>query len=113
MNPPAKPLRFIDTAREDLRAFPHEARGEAGYQLDKVQRALEPTDSKPFPSVGSGAYELRIATADGAFRVMYVAKFADAVYVLHAFQKKSQRTSQSDIELAARRYKTLLKELKR
>ena len=72
-----------------------------------VQVGREPADFKPMPSVGSGAYEIRVRDDAGAFRVIYVAKFEDAVYVLHAFQKKTRRTSQADIELARARYKSI------
>ncbi len=64
-----------------------------------------PDDCKPMPTIGPGAAEIRIRDASGAFRVVYVARFKDAVYVLHAFQKKSQKTSREDIALARQRYK--------
>lgn len=97
----------------DLRAFPEAAKREAGHQLDRVQQGLEPDDWKPFQTVGDGVKEIRVRDATGAFRVMYVAKFADAIYVLHCFQKKTQQTSQQDIDLARDRYRDLLKELQR
>lgn len=81
------------------------------YQLDKVQNELTPSDWKPIPTVGSGVQEIRIRDDSGAYRVIYVAKFADAIYVLHCFQKKTQKTSKSDLELAARRYGALIREL--
>lgn len=83
---------------------------EAGYQLDKVQNGIEPTDWKPMPSVGQGVKEIRIRDDAGAFRVIYVAKLAKAVYVLHCFQKKTEQTSSQDVELARKRYKELMKE---
>lgn len=98
---------FVGTARDDLAAFPESARRRVGYELFMVQLGREPADFKPMPSVGSGAYELRVRDEAGAFRVVYVAKFEDAVYVLHAFQKKTRKTSQADIDLAARRYKMI------
>ena len=96
---------------EDLRAFPLTARREAGHQLDEVQNGREPDDWKPMNTVGQGVKEIRIRDEAGAFRVLYVAKFADAVYVLHCFQKKTEKTSTADVELATRRYRELLKEL--
>lgn len=96
---------------EDLRAFPLAARREAGHQLDQVQHGREPDDWKPIKTVGQGAKEIRIRDEAGAFRVVYVARFADAIYVLHCFQKKTEKTSKADVELAARRYRELLKEL--
>ena len=95
---------------EDLRAFPLTARREAGHQLDQVQNGREPDDWKPMNTVGQGVKEIRIRDEAGAFRVLYVAKFADAVYVLHCFQKKTGRTSKADVGLAAKRYRELLKE---
>ena len=86
---------------------------EAGYQLDRVQNGLEPEDFKPMSDVGSGVQEIRIKDEAGIFRVLYVAKFEDAVYVLHCFQKKTQRTAKSDLDLASKRYAELVKEQKR
>jgi phage-related protein len=91
--------------------FPDPARQEAGYQLDKIQRGLQPNDWKPMNTVGQGVQEIRIRDAGGAFRVIYVAKFADAVYVLHCFQKKTEKTGTADLDLAARRHRDLAKEL--
>ncbi len=98
---------FVGTAREDLASFPESARRRTGYELFMLQMGREPADFKPMPSVGPGAYELRVRDEAGAFRVIYVAKFAGAVYVLHAFQKKIRKTSPADIQLAARRYKLI------
>ncbi len=106
-----KPVEFRGSALDDLRAFPASARREAGYQLDKVQHGLEPDDWKPMQGIGSGVQELRIRDEAGAFRIIYVAKFADAVYVLHCLQKKTQKTAQSDLELAEKRYRELVKEI--
>jgi phage-related protein len=108
-----KPVEFRGSALDDLRAFPEAARREAGYQLDQVQQGREPDDWKPVNAVGRGVREIRIRDAAGAFRVLYVAKFGDAVYVLHCFQKKTQKTSKADLNLAAQRYRDLLKELGR
>jgi len=101
-----KDVVFIDSALEDLRAFPPDARREAGYQIDLVQQGLDPSDWKPIRAVGTGAREIRIHEA-GEHRVLYVAGFEEAVYVLHAFQKKTQRTANKDIELAKKRFKSL------
>ncbi len=107
-----KELKFRGSSRQDLCEFPEDARRDAGYQLDRVHNGLEPSDFKPMPDVGSGVQELRIKEEAGIFRVIYVAKFADAVYVLHCFQKKTQRTAKSDLELAGKRYAELVKEQK-
>src|SRR3982074_526997 len=107
----SKPIEFRGSALDDLRAFPQAARREAGYQLDRVQHGREPDDWKPMNTVGRGVAEIRIRDAAGAFRVLYVAKFEDAIYVLHCFQKKTQKTSKADLNLAGQRYRDLLKEL--
>lgn len=107
-----KPLEFRGSALADLRTFPGAARREAGFQLDRLQRGFEPGDWKPMATIGQGVREIRIRGEDGAFRIIYVAKFAEAVFVLHCFQKKSQRTSREDITLATQRYKELVRELK-
>ncbi len=103
----AKPLYFVGSALEDLRAFSRAPRREAGYQLDRVQFGLDPSDWKPMPTIGRGIREIRIRHSQDQYRVIYVAKFGDAVYVLHAFQKKTQRTRKQDIEIARRRIKLI------
>ena len=105
-----KPVEFFGSSRDDLRAFPLAARREAGHQIAQVQRGREPDDWKPMSTVGQGVREIRIRDASGAFRIIYVAKFADAVYVLHCFQKKTGKTSRADVDLAAKRYRDLVKE---
>jgi len=99
-----KPLKFVGDSLKCLREFPDDARQDAGYQLDKVQRGEQPDDFKPMPSIGLGVEELRIWDESGTYRVIYTARLADAVYVLHAFQKKTQATSDRDIELARSRF---------
>lgn len=101
-----KTLRFIGSSLDDLRDFPAEARRQVGFELNAVQRGMMPSDFKPMPTVGAGVYEIRVHVL-GEWRVMYVARFEQSVYVLHAFQKKTQRTRKEDIELAARRYREL------
>lgn len=106
-----KSIEFLATSLDDLREFPRTAIHEAGFQLDKVQHGLPPDDAKPMPTIGAGVTELRLWDEAGTFRVVYVAKFADAVYVLHCFQKKTPQTAKKDIDLATKRYKALRKEL--
>ena len=103
-----KEVRWVGSSYDDLLAFPKAPRKEAGFQLGKVQAGLEPTDWKPFDEVGAGTREVRIADAKGIFRVMYVAKFEEAVYVLHCFQKKTHATSKQDKEIAAARYRAVV-----
>ncbi|MCH8145843.1 MAG: type II toxin-antitoxin system RelE/ParE family toxin [Gemmatimonadetes bacterium] len=100
------PLFWVGSSRDDLRTFSAEARRIAGHQLHRIQHGLDPADCKPMPSVGSGVYELRIRTR-GAYRVFYVAKFAEGIYVLHAFRKKTQRTRKADIEIGRQRLREL------
>lgn len=96
---------------DDLRSFPLSAMRETGYQLDRVQNGLSPDDAKAMPSIGAGVVELRVWDEAGTFRVVYVAKLPDAIYVLHCFQKKTQQTAKRDIELAQKRLKDLMKEI--
>lgn len=102
----AKELRWVGRALEDLREFPGEARRDAGHQLHLVQLGLEPDDWRAMPAVGAGVVEVRIHD-DVEYRVFYVAKYSEAVYVLHAFPKKSRRTAHRDIDLGRERLKEL------
>lgn len=97
-----KPLTWSGSALDDLKAFPEDARQRAGFELYRLQQGLEPTDWKPMSTVGAGVREIRIRTGR-AFRVMYVAKFGEAIYVLHAFERKSQRTAKRDLDVAHQR----------
>ena len=103
-----KQIRWVGSAYDDLLAFPKDARKEAGFQLGKVQAGLEPTDSKPFDDAGAGTREIRIRDAGGIYRVMYVAKFEEAIYVLHCFQKKTQVTSTQDKAIASARFRAVI-----
>ena len=87
---PRRKLDFLGSSYDDLIAFPADVRHEAGYQLDLVQQGRDPDDWKPMTAVGRGVCEIRLRKASGAYRIMYVAKFETAVYVLHCFQKKTQ-----------------------
>ena len=99
-----KPLNFAGSSLDDLRNFPDEARRAAGFELRAVQNGLEPSDWRPMHIIGPGVNEIRIHVL-GEWRVIYIAKLRDAVYVLHAFQKKTQKTSRSDIDLARQRFR--------
>lgn len=103
-----KAIVFLGDSRDRIRDFPGPARRQAGMELRQVQSGLTPSDWKPMKGVGPGVREIRIRDARGAFRVLYVATFAEAIYVLHAFQKKTRATSRKDLELATLRL-TLLK----
>jgi len=102
-----KPLIWLGDSRDTIRAFPDDVRQRAGFQLWRVQRGLEPNDWKPMPSVGLGVQEIRIHTGT-EHRVLYVAKFAEAVYVLHAFEKRTRRTPNDDLDLARQRLGLLM-----
>ena len=100
-----KPVRFVGSTRDDLAAFPVAVRARAGHELIMVQVGRDPENWKPMSSIGPGACEIRVRDPNGAYRVIYVAKFSDAVYVLHAFQKKTQKTARADLDLAMQRYR--------
>ncbi len=103
--PDEKKVVWIGTSLDDLRDFPKDARHDAGFQLEQVQQlGLEPDDWKPMPAIGAGCREIRIRTSDGAFRVFYVTKFGEAVFVSHCFTRKSQKTAQRDIAIGTQRY---------
>lgn len=105
---PPKPVEFIGDSLKRLRGFPEIARLRAGQQLERLQQGLMPDDFKSMPTVGKGVQEIRVRDDFGAYRVIYTARMAKAIYVLHAFQKKSERTAMLDLELARHRYRSLL-----
>lgn len=110
---PQKPINWRGSSLDDIRddkIFSVAARREAGHQLNQIQAGLDPDDWKPFDLVGPGTREIRINLNDGCFRVMYVAKFPEAVYVLHCFRKKTAATSERDKEIARARYKAVILE---
>ena len=100
-------LQFVGRSFEELMSFPAAVRHQAGRQLRLVQGGEEPIDWKPMKTIGPGVNEIRLRDHSGAYRVIYVATFKDAVYVLHCFEKKSQKTSQRDLEIAGRRFREL------
>ena len=105
-----KAIRFLGDSLKRLREFPEDVRHDAGYQLDKVQRGLQPDDFKPMPTIGKGVEEIRLWDDSGTFRVIYTARLKEMVVVLHAFQKKTQATSRRDMELARHRWAQLEQE---
>ncbi len=102
-----KDVEFLGTSLEAVRAFPQEARREVGFQIERLQNGLEPDSWKPMKTIGKGVRELRVRQANGAYRVIYLATLPDGIYVLHAFEKKTQATPQKDIDLAIARFKIL------
>ncbi|OGQ06727.1 MAG: hypothetical protein A3G32_05750 [Deltaproteobacteria bacterium RIFCSPLOWO2_12_FULL_40_28] len=105
-----KSLKWLGRSREIVQGFVKKVRAEIGYQLYRVQQGLIPTDYKPMASVGKGVLEIRLHRP-GEHRVIYVAKLKDRVYILHAFEKKTQKTSQRDIEIAKKNYQELIRRI--
>ena len=99
-----KPITFLGSALSSIRDFPEEAKREVGYQLDRVQRGYDPDNWKPMKTIGAGVREIRVRDKSGAFRVIYVLQHSDQVFVLHAFQKKTEKTAKKDLDLAKIRY---------
>lgn len=102
-----RPVCFLGDSLKSIRDFPEDARHDVGYQLDKVQRGDQPDDFKPMSSIGRGVEEIRVSEPSGAYRVIYIARRVEAVYVLHAFQKKTQATQKKDLEIARLRFRSL------
>jgi phage-related protein len=101
-----KPITWLGTSRKDVQTLSDEARQQLGVDLRRVQQGKQPRDWKPMNTVGAGAIEIRVR-ADGAYRLLYVAKFAESIYVLHVFQKKTQQTARFDLAVARARFATL------
>ncbi len=101
-----KQIEFHGTSRKEIKKFPEQAKKEAGYQLMRIQHGLELSDWKSMRNIGQGVREIRIHTKN-QYRIIYVARFKDAIHVLHAFQKKTQKTQAKDIEIARKRYKEI------
>lgn len=104
-----KPVSFIGNSLDEVRSFPDSARREVGFQIDRLQRGLDPDDWKPLKTIGAGVREIRVRDASGAFRVIFIATLKDAVYILHAFQKKTEATSKRDLDLATARFRELMR----
>ena len=102
-----KPFQFLGDSLKRIREFPDAARQDVGRQLDLVQKGRQPNDFKSMPSIGKGVEEIRVWDEAGTFRVIYTARMKEAIYVLHAFQKKTQTTSKNDVEIATARFKLL------
>jgi phage-related protein len=102
-----KSIVFLGDSLDVVRAFPEQARRQTGFELRRIQHGLDPSDWKPMRTVGAGVREIRVRDSSGAFRIIYVPSFADAVYVLHAFQKKTQKTGKRELDVAALRLRLL------
>jgi phage-related protein len=101
-----KPLIWLGSSRDDVRKFPEGARQQAGFDLYRLQVGYEPSDWKPMSAIGVGVKEIRLHDVN-EYRVLYVAKFTEAIYVLHAFAKKTHQTAKVDIDLAKARFRQL------
>mgnify|MGYP004478571461 CR=1 FL=1 len=106
-----KPIHWVGSTLEDVKQFPDNIKREIGFDLDLVQQGLLPRDYKAMKNLGSGIMEIRVRDISGAFRLVYVAKFEDAIYCLHGFQKKTQKTSSKDLAIIKARYAAIIKEL--
>lgn len=110
--PTMRPVAWMGSALDDLLGFPDDTRRDAGYQLYRLQAGLEAADWKPLPGIGKGVAEIRLRSTTGAWRIIYLARFDDAVYVLHCFMKKTQQTSGQDMRIAKARFRAVLDELR-
>lgn len=104
-----KDVIFLGSSLDDIRQFPREAQRQVGFQMHRLQVGDQPQDFKPMPSVGRGVYEIRVR-AGGAYRAFYVSKFEEGIYILHAFQKKTRKTSPGDLKIGQQRYQQLIQE---
>ncbi|VFN03130.1 MAG: Phage-related protein [Candidatus Kentron sp. G] len=103
-----KPIFWIGTSYKDLLSFPVRVKQEAGYQLHRIQNGLEPEDWKPVSTIGVGVKEIRIKEKEGIFRILYVARLKNGIYVLHAFQKKTQKVRKQDMDITRVRYSAIV-----
>lgn len=108
--PTAKPVLWVGSSKDDLLVQPASARLNLGNQLRAVQKGEVPTDYESMSDIGKGVFQLRTSVQEGWFRMIYIAKFPEGIYVLHCFQKKSNKTSVQDIEIARKRYKAVISE---
>lgn len=102
-------IHFAGDSLKVLRDFPDDVRQDAGYQLHRLQQGLQPLDFKPMPTIGKGVEEIRLRDGGNTYRIIYYARFSESVFVLHAFQKKSQATRKGDLDLARNRFSELMK----
>ncbi len=104
-----KPVEFLGDTYRVITGFPKDARQAAGYQLRRVQDGIPPEDFRPRQDIGPGVEEIRVWVSSGTYRVMFTARLREKVYVLHAFQKKTQETSKRDNEIARKRFAQLMR----
>lgn len=105
-----KNVAFVGNSQEEMQDLPKVIRKAIGFQIHLLQEGLEPDDFKPLPTVGRGVYEIRVRNARGqnTGRCFYVVKFDEAIFILHAFEKKQQKTPKMNLEKGQERYKELL-----
>ncbi|VAX10796.1 hypothetical protein MNBD_GAMMA26-2047 [hydrothermal vent metagenome] len=104
-----KEIIWLGNSHDSLMEFPVVVRRIAGFQLHLIQAGLPPDDWKPMPTIGAGVREIRLHTK-GEHRIIYIAKFEKGIYILHAFQKKSQKTAKKDLELIKKRFHKLIQQ---
>ena len=104
-----KQIIFKGASLDDIREFPMQTKRDVGFELDRVQRGMNPSDWRPMPSIGKGVREIRVRDETGAYRVIYVANIGEYIYVLTAFQKKQQKTPKTEIDKAKRHYAEVAK----
>ena len=103
-----KNIFWVGSSMRAFQAIPERARLRFSYDLERVQDGSHPSSWRPMSTVGAGVVEMRVS-ADGAFRLLYVAKYPEGIYVLHVFLKKSRKTSMLDHEVARARLKAVLR----
>lgn len=106
-----KKISFVGKSLDDLKQFPDHTKREAGYQLDRLQRGYDPNDWKAIKNMGFGVREIRIKDVTGIYRVIYVAKYVETIFVIHAFKKKTQKITKSDLNIIRQRLKTITQEM--
>ena len=103
-------VAWVGTSLEEMQELPKAIRKAVGFQIHLLQEGVDPDDFKPMPSVGSGVYEIRVRNELGqnTGRCFYVVKFKEAIFILHAFEKKKQKTPKANLDKGQERYKELL-----
>lgn len=104
-----KPVAFLGTSQKVLERLLPDVRDHAFNELQRLQNGRDPRHWKPMPTIGPGVREIRIRTRTQV-RIIYITTLPEAIYVLHVFEKKTQTTAGSDIELARARLRALLRE---
>ena len=105
--PPFAVIAWEGNSREVLQSFPEGVRQNLGFQLWQLQQGERPADYRPLPSIGPGVFELRDQDERAWYRVVYLSRIDDVIYVLHSFEKKSREMPRKEFETAKRRFKAV------